>query len=151
MNVRLKEHQKQIYYSSKAIFELMKEILLRRNKIDRGRENFWVVYLNGYEKVIGVELVSMGTYNETLVNAKEVFCGPLIKRACKIVLVHNHPGGRLFPSVSDIDVTDQLIQVGRLVDIFVVDHVIISEDGFYSFKDGGLISLLEEFSFYTKV
>ena len=87
----------------------MKDILLRRNKLGRGKENLLVVSLDGYIKIIGVELVSMRTSNEILVCAKEVFCGALIKRACKVILVHNHPRNRLFPSVSDIDVTDRLI------------------------------------------
>ncbi|MCP3660423.1 MAG: JAB domain-containing protein [Bacteroidetes bacterium] len=73
MNIRLKSHQKDIIYSPASIFELMKDILLRRNRVSRGRENLWVVSLDGYDRVIGVELVSMGTCNETLVCVKEVF------------------------------------------------------------------------------
>ncbi|MCP3660424.1 MAG: hypothetical protein GY830_09015 [Bacteroidetes bacterium] len=73
----------------------------------------------------------------------------MIKRAFKIVLVHNHPSGNLSPSMCDIEVTGKLIQVGNFIDIAVVDHIIFSEDGYYSFKDDNLIFLLNEFSFYN--
>lgn len=74
----------------------------------------------------------------------EVFSLALQKRAVKIILVHNHPSGELLPSESDKDITDRLIQVGIIVNTPVIDHLIISETGFYSFTFMGLLKQLQE-------
>jgi len=85
----------------------------------------------------------MGTVNKTLTEPMEVFSVPLQKRAVKIILVHNHPSGELEPSTSDKDMTDRLIQCGRIMNVPVLDHLIITEKSYYSFDGTGLLGELE--------
>jgi len=143
MNIKLTKDQQIKILRSDDIYKIMQQILLRENKIDRDREHFWTISLNTANKVLNIELVSLGTVNRTLVEPMEVFSVPLQKRAVKIILVHNHPSGELKPSENDRDVTDNLIQAGKIMNVPVLDHLIISEKSFYSFKDSGLLEELQ--------
>ena len=142
MNIQLTDSQKIKIASSDDLYKIMQHIFLREQKIDRDREHLWVVSLNLKNKVLNIELVSMGTVNKTIIEPMEVFSVPLQKRASGIILVHNHPSGELQPSESDIDITDLLIQGGRLIKTPVIDHMIISENSYYSFNDHGLMEKL---------
>ena len=121
----------------------MQRILMRENKIDRNREHFWTISLDNAHKILNIELVSMGSINSTLVEPMEVFSVPLQKRAVKLILVHNHPSGEIKPSKDDKDITDRLIQVGRIMKVPVLDHLIITENTFFSFEDSGLLGELQ--------
>ena len=127
----------------------MQQVLLRENKIDQDKEHFWVVGLANNNRVLFIELVSLGTVNQTLVEPMEVYSLALQKRAVKIILCHNHPSGELKPSETDKDVTDRLIQVGIIVDVLVIDHLIISTKSYLSFKDIGLLDELEKSTKYV--
>ncbi len=116
--------------------------LIRRNehiKINMDREHFWVISLNADYMVLCIELVSIGSHNKVIAEPSQVFRVPIQKNADKIMLVHNHPAGVLQPSPADKDVTDRLVQVGYLHHIEVVDHVILTEDSYYSFAEAGLM------------
>ena len=102
-----------------------------------------------YLKILFKELVGLGTVNSTIVEPMEVFSVALQKRAVSIILVHNHPSGELRPSKNDMDVTDRLIQVGKIVNTPVFDHLIITEESFTSFKDTGLMHKLEQSTKYV--
>lgn len=144
MNIKLTKEQKiKAVNSPDSVFSIMQRILLRENKIDRNREHFWTVSLDNASKILNIELVSLGTVNETLVEPMEVFSVPLQKRAVKIILVHNHPSGEVKPSEADKEITDRLIQVGRIINIQVIDHLIITEKTYYSFADNALLKELE--------
>ena len=84
----------------------------------------------------------MGTRKAVGADPIEVFSIPLQKKASRLILAHNHPTGRLQPSEADLDITNRLIQAGLIVDVEVLDHLIISEHSFFSFKDNGLIDKL---------
>ncbi|NVO10650.1 MAG: JAB domain-containing protein [Bacteroidales bacterium] len=92
----------------------MKEILLREDKIDRDNEHFWVMGLAPSARVLYVELVSLGCVAATIVEPMNVFRFALMKGCVSVILIHNHPSGRLIPSNEDLDLTDNLIQVGRI-------------------------------------
>ena len=96
-----------------------------------------------------IEPVSLGTVNETLIAPMEVFSVPLQKRAVKLILVHNHPSGEIQPSEVDKDITDRLIQVGRIMHLPVLDHLIITEKTYYSFADSGLLDELKQSTKYV--
>lgn len=113
------------------------------------REHLWVVGLASNLKILFIELVSLGTVNSTIVEPMEVFSVALQKRAVSIILVHNHPSGELRPSKEDLDVTDRLIQVGKIVRTPVFDHLIITEKSFLSFKDTGAMAKLEQSTKYV--
>jgi DNA repair protein RadC len=85
----------------------------------------------------------------TLVDPTEVFSFALQKRASKLIMVHNHPGGTLSPSFEDKDITDRMYQVGQFLDLPVIDHLIITETEFYSFVESGLLFKLSRSKRYV--
>lgn len=144
MNIRLKTTEKIKIQSPDEIFEIMQRILLKESPGDRKREHFWVVSLDWGNTILNIELVSLGTYNETLVKPMEVLSIPLQKKAVKLILVHNHPSGNLEPSEGDKVVTDRLIQACKIMQIEIEDHLIITERSYYSFHSSGLMDELRK-------
>jgi DNA repair protein RadC len=84
-------------------------------------------------------LVSLGSISEAIVNPLEIFNLAVRKKSPKIILVHNHPGGSLEPSSSDKNITNNIVEGGRTLTIEVLDHLIISEMGYYSFTENNLL------------
>ncbi len=130
--------------NSDDIFAIMQKILLRENKLDREKEHFWLIGLNTANKILFVELISLGGVRSTTVEPMNVFRMSVIKGAIKVILVHNHPSGEVKPSKGDLDTTDRLIQVGKILDVKVIDHLIITEKIYMSFGDTGRMQELEE-------
>ena len=149
MNIELSDAEKIKILNSDDLYSIMQRILLRESKIDRDREHFWVIGLATNSRLLFIELISMGTVNQTLATPMEVFSFALQKRAVKIILVHNHPSGELKPSEADKNITDRLIQVGIIVDTEVLDHPIISENSYLSFLDTGLLAELKRSTKYV--
>ena len=137
MTIRLKPHQKIHIQSSSDIFHLLQPILRRSSKLDRDREHLWVLCLDQSHTVRHLELTGLGTLRSVLIDPVEVFSLALLKRAAAIALVHNHPSGRLIPSRADRLATERLREGSRFLNIPLLDHLIISETGFYSFADQG--------------
>ena len=106
---------------------------------DLNHEELWVVLLNNKNHIISQERISTGGVSATVVDAKLVFKPALSKLASRIILYHNHPSGSIKPSQQDISLTKKLSQAGSLLDINVLDHIIIGEKGYYSFKDEDLL------------
>lgn len=143
MEIRLSKLKKTKIEAREDVYEIMRMLLLREQKIDRNREHLWVIGLAADHTILLVELVSLGSVKRTIAEPMEIFSLALQKRCVKIILVHNHPSGVLKPSVADKDTTDQMIQVGRIVQVPVMDHYIISERGYFSFREDGLMDELE--------
>lgn len=106
---------------------------------DLPHEEFWILALNRANRILSREQISQGGMAGTVVDAKIVFRKALGAQACSIVLCHNHPSGNLQPSQADIDLTRKLRQAGESIDMLVLDHLIVSETGYYSFADEGLL------------
>ncbi|AZJ33794.1 DNA repair protein RadC [Tenacibaculum mesophilum] len=149
MDIKLTEQEKIKILNSDDIYGIMQRILLRDNKIDQNREHFWVIGLANNNRILFIELISLGTVNATLVEPMEVFSFALQKRAVKIILCHNHPSGELTPSDNDKNLTDRLIQVGIIVNTHVIDHLIISDKSYLSFADNGLLQELAKSTKYV--
>ena len=149
MDIKLTEQEKIKILNSDDIYGIMQKVLLRESKIDQNREHFWVIGLANNNRILFIELISLGTVNATLVEPMEVFSFALQKRAVKIILCHNHPSGELKPSEADKDISDRLIQVGIIVDTEVVDHLIISDKSYLSFGDIGLLAELKKSTKYV--
>jgi len=149
MNIKLKKEQDIRILCADDIYAVMQKILLRENKIDRNREHFWTISLDNANKILNIELVSMGSVNQTVVEPMEVFSIPLQKRAVQVILIHNHPGGNMKASPNDKDLTDRLIQVGIIMQVPVLDHIIISEKTYMSFEDTGLLTELKKSTKYV--
>ena len=103
------------------------------------RENFVVLLLDTKNKVVGINTVSIGTLNTTVIHPREVFKPAILANAASIILAHNHPSGDPAPSREDITVTKKLMEAGRLLEIEVLDHIIVGDDCFLSMKQKGLI------------
>ena len=149
MNIKLTEAERIKILNSDDLYGIMQKILLREQKIDQIREHFWVIGLENNNRILFIELISLGTVNKTFAEPMEVFSLALQKRAVSIILCHNHPSGELRPSDEDKDITDRLIQVGIIVDLKVIDHLIISDKSYLSFKDIGLLEELEKSTKYV--
>jgi len=113
--------------------------ILRRHLVDLNHEEFWILLLSRNNKVIAKELISKGGLSGTVADPKIIFNVALLHQASSIILAHNHPSGNLKPSQQDIDLTKKLHQAGKILDINVFDHLIITDDGFLSFADEGLL------------
>ena len=149
MNIKLTEAERIKILNSDDLYGIMQKILLREQKIDQNREHFWVIGLENNNRILFIELISLGTVNKTFAEPMEVFSLALQKRAVSIILCHNHPSGELKPSDEDKDITDRLIQVGIIVDLKVIDHLVISNKSYLSFKDIGLLQELEKSTKYV--
>ncbi|MFK7798395.1 MAG: JAB domain-containing protein [Aureispira sp.] len=144
MNIKLSKADKKILIAPKDIYSVMQKILLQATPIHQNKEHFWILGLANNNKLLFVELVSLGSVNKTIVEPMEVYSPAIRQRAVKIVLCHNHPSGSLKPSEEDCDITDRLIQVGRIVNIPVVDHLIISTTSYLSFVEVSLMKCLKK-------
>jgi len=110
------------------------------------QEQFWVICLDRKNKPIARSLVTLGTATASLVHAREVFRYAILQSACAVICIHNHPSGDPAPSRADIQVTRQLREASKTIQIDLLDHVILGrpEDdpnaqGFYSFAEAGLL------------
>jgi len=102
-------------------------------------ESFGVLLLSRAQKVLGLCWISSGGVSGTVVDPKTIFQAALKANASVIILAHNHPSGQLFPSEADKQLTRKLRDAGKLLDISVVDHLIITSENYYSMADDGLI------------
>ncbi len=111
-----------------------------RQKLERlGHEEFWVLYLNHSHRIISAERVSQGGLVATVVDVRILLKNALDRMATGLILCHNHPSGSLRPSTQDDALTKKITEAGRLLDIAVLDHVIIGQNGYYSYRDEGRI------------
>lgn len=102
-------------------------------------EQFKILLLDNKCNCLGISEISSGGMNACLVDPKIVFATALKAKATRLILAHNHPTGVLKPSEADILLTRRMVQAGQLLDLPVLDHVIVTPDGYYSFSDHGLI------------
>jgi DNA repair protein RadC len=99
------------------------------------KEHFVVLYLNARNQLIHRETVSMGTLNASLIHPREVFKPAIDNLAASIIIAHNHPSGDSNPSSDDIEMTKKIIYAGKMLDIRVEDHVIITKNGWKSLRE----------------
>lgn len=144
MNVRLTEEQKIRILNSDDVFHVMQQILLRENKIRRNQEHFWVIGLDTKNKILFIELISLGAVNSVQVSPPEIFRMAIYKMAVKMILVHNHPSGETEPSSADKDLTDRMMKTGQLINIEVIEHLIITETDYLSFANEGIMAELKK-------
>ncbi len=107
--------------------------------MDLTHEEFWVLMLNRANEITRKVCISRGGVAGTVVDAKIVFKKALESMACSIILCHNHPSGNTKPSQADVNITEKLVKAGKTLDINVLDHLIITDRGFYSFADEGMM------------
>jgi DNA repair protein RadC len=112
--------------------------VMRRHLVDLYQEEFWILLVGRSQKILGKELISRGGLSEVIIDPKIVFSRALQHQATGIFLIHNHPSGSLKPSDSDLHITKKVVEAGKLLEIMVMDHLIITDSGYYSFADEGI-------------
>lgn len=103
------------------------------------QEYFYCIYLDNSKIIIKEKLLYIGTINQTLIHPRDIFKEAYKLSATSIVCVHNHPSGDLVPSKNDIEMTKNLVNVGKLMGIEITDHIIVSKNNYYSFFENGKI------------
>lgn len=102
-------------------------------------EQFKILLLNRANKVIGIFEVSSGSSTGTVADPKLIFAAAIKANACGIILAHNHPSGNVKPSSADIELTKKIKQAGTFLEIQVLDHLIVTSEGYFSFADEGIM------------
>lgn len=120
--------------SSKDAYEAIKSQFA-----DLNHEEFWILLLNRANRITSKQLISKGGQAGTVADPKIIFNTALQNHASSVILAHNHPSGNLKPSQADIDLTRKLRSAGAFLDIPVLDHLIVTESGFFSFTDEGML------------
>jgi DNA repair protein RadC len=120
---------------SQQLFDYMRQKLRGLKK-----ETFYSLMLDTKHRVIRQEQVAVGSLNESVVHPREVFKSAIRESAARVVFVHNHPSGNPEPSPQDRRLTARLCQAGELVGIQVLDHIIVGDDGYFSFAEHGLLA-----------
>lgn len=119
-----------------------KNSLIRYLRSDIGfssREEFKVVFLNNYNMLVGTETLFVGTIDKSAIYPREILEKVLQYKAKGIIFAHNHPSGNLRPSKQDIQMTEHMQEVLELIDVKLLEHIIITKDGYFSFLEEGLI------------
>jgi len=114
--------------SANDVYEEVKEFS------NKSQEHFITIYLDGANRVLETRVNFIGTLNQSLVHPREIFKRAIELTSASTIIVHNHPSGILSPSEEDINITNRINEASKILGIELLDHVIISEFGFYSFK-----------------
>ncbi len=126
----LNDNKNNILNSSNKVFDYFKDILMYE-----AQENFIAVYLDSKSRIISYKLLFKGTLNTSCVHPREIFKYAFLESAYSIIIIHNHPSGEVDPSIPDIELTNNLFNIGKLMGIPVVDHIIIGKTKYYSFYE----------------
>lgn len=114
---------------------VFRSILDARGEEDMHKEMFYVMGLNADNLILFVDLIALGTVNQTNPNIRECLRLALIKNAIAIIVCHNHPSGRVEPSPQDRSFTKELFKACKIMQVKLLDHIIVGEESFYSFAD----------------
>jgi DNA repair protein RadC len=120
--------------SSRDIYDIFHPLLA-----DLRYEEFWILLLNRFNKVIDKQKISQGGISGTVTDIRIILKMAIEKLASALIVCHNHPSGNFTPSESDISITKKLKEAGALMDISLLDHIIITDGHYYSFADEGVI------------
>jgi len=125
--------------STKPLHTTKNALLYLEHFRNKNQEYFVCLSLDSGQRLITRRVITIGTLDMALAHPREIFAGALTDRAASVVIAHNHPSGDARPSHEDIKTTQQLIAAGQLLGIPLRDHIIVSKDGHYSFKQHCLI------------
>jgi DNA repair protein RadC len=103
------------------------------------REFFYIILLNRSNQILGFSQISMGGISGTVTDVRIIFQTAIKSNACALILAHNHPSGNLTPSEADLAITKKIKEAGKILDISVLDHLILTETSYLSMADDNLI------------
>lgn len=129
----LKDKKTKIYLKPQDIWNELKDIR------DHKKEHFVIFYLDSRNQEIKREIISVGTLNASLVHPREVFEPAIMHSSAQIIIAHNHPTGEAQPSQEDVIMTTRLVEAGKILGIEIIDHIIVTKNTHYSFKEKNLI------------
>ena len=129
-----KEIKKEKLTNSREAVNIMQPLLG-----DLMHEEFWIIFLNRANGIIGKQQISVGGMSGTVADPRMIFKAALDQKAVSIILCHNHPSGNNQPSAADVQLTKNISEGGKVLEITVLDHIIVTQHGFYSFADEGQI------------
>ena len=130
--IYFKDNEKKQFKNAKSIFEYARYLFG-----DKKQELFYCFYFNNKQQIIGKELLFIGTVNKSITHPREIFKYAYLYSASSIICLHNHPSGDVTPSKEDLLFTDALVEIGNVQKIPIIDHIIISENNYYSFLENG--------------
>ena len=116
--------------NAKEVFDVYKYLLWNETQ-----EKVMVIFLNSKNEVIDNKIVFMGTANESVIHPRDIFKEAIVLNAIKVICIHNHPSGNPYPSLDDKAITIRLKEVGKIVGIPLVDHIIFGDEKYYSFLE----------------
>ena len=131
-----KQKNKKILKDPQKIYQEMKYLFYGKKQ-----EHFYCLYFNNKQELIERKLLFMGTINRSIVHPREVFKEAYLSSASSIVCVHNHPSNDIRPSKEDIYLTKRLVEIGKINGIPIADHIIVTDDAYYSFYENEIIDL----------
>ena len=135
-----KEFNKTRIIDADKAVRIFQDLLALEDEIDREKEHFYVMHLDNKCRVKGVEIVSIGTMTSALVHPRETYRRAVIIGSQSIIVAHNHPSGDTEPSDEDTKVTKVLFEAGQILGIHLNDHLIFSDEGYFSFKSNNKTS-----------
>ena len=121
--------------SPQTVYELLTGELI--DLANSPEEKFYLICMDVKNKPVGIHMVSQGTKTSSIVSPAEVFKRALLNNATSVIVAHNHPSGNPNPSQADIDITKQLQEAGKILDIKLLDHIIIGNESKYSLRENG--------------
>jgi len=124
--------QRTQFRSSQDIYEMFRERFIQAD-----REEFVVLLLDVKNKLLGFHVVSVGSLTSSIVHPREVYKVAILGNAAAIILLHNHPSGDPTPSAEDLSITTRLHQIGEMLGMRVLDHIVIGDGRYVSFVDDG--------------
>jgi DNA repair protein RadC len=113
--------------------------ILKNQLSDLRTEEFWAIFLNQSNKVIHISQLTQGGINQSIVDVRILFKTALDHFSTGIIIAHNHPSGSLKPSKEDINITKKINEAGKTLSIQLLDHIIVTQDAYFSFSDEGLL------------
>lgn len=121
--------------SAEDTAKVFRDLLMLEDAIEQDKEHFYVMLLDIRSRIKMVEVVFVGTLTSSLVHPRETFRRAIAEGAASIIVAHNHPSGEADPSDEDTKVTKQMFEAGQVLGITMLDHIVFSKDGFFSFRD----------------
>jgi DNA repair protein RadC len=134
IHTQVQSKKRSVVFKSADVYELVRDKIAGKSK-----EHFVVVSFDIRNGFIGMDIISVGILNASLIHPRETFEVAIRNHAAQIILCHNHPSGVCDPSDEDVEITKRLCEAGNVLGITVLDHLIVCKDVYYSFADNGLI------------
>ena len=135
---KVKASERMSIKQSNEVYTFLKDYVFNPETIEF-RESFKLILLNGANKILGFSTISDGGLNSTVADVRMVMQAALLSNATAMIIAHNHPSGQLLPSEEDKHLTNKIKSASEILNIRLLDHVIVTSEGFYSFADEGRI------------